>query len=100
MTFKGYSISQNIGRDRKDINADCFKMIYNLAFRFKKWYVTDPGCAVCIELPTLYQACLRVLMDNIDGKCFSVQASTYIVSQKKSPPPLRPVFFLNFFTNG
>lgn len=29
------------------------------------------GFVVCTELPTLYQACLRVLMDNIDGR-FSV----------------------------
>jgi len=28
------------------------------------------GCVIYAEVPTLYQACLRVLMDNVDGKLF------------------------------
>ena len=32
------------------------------------WPVVYVGCVVYVEVPTLHQACLRVLMDNVDGK--------------------------------
>ena len=32
------------------------------------WQVVYVGCVVYVEVLTLQQACLRVLMDNVDGK--------------------------------
>jgi len=31
---------------------------------------------ICTELPTLFQACLRVLMDNIDGEFIEFTEAT------------------------